>query len=158
MMRRRGAACREGATLNKKMRKRLAVVSAAVVITLAIVLGVVGGGTSSKSVSVMEAASGSFSGQKVQVSGNVVENSFATEGDVLSFSIYDPQGDPKVQLEVRYSGAASSTFGNEVTAICTGKIGDDGVLQATELITKCPSKYEGADASQHPSDVTAEGK
>lgn len=144
--------------MNKKMRKRLAVVSAAVVITLAIVLGVVGEGTSSKSVSVMEAASGNFVGQKVQVSGNVVENSFVAEGDVLSFSIYDPEGDSEAQLEVRYAGAASSTFGNDVTAICTGRLGDDGVLQATELITKCPSKYEGADASQHPPGVTAGGK
>ncbi len=46
-----------------------------------------------------------------------------------------------------YDGAASSTFGNGVTAICTGKIveGEGGLeLVCSELVTKCPSKYESA--------------
>jgi D-alanyl-D-alanine carboxypeptidase len=33
-------------------------------------------------------------------------------------------------------------FENDVTAICTGKKGKDGVLVCSELVTKCPSKYE----------------
>ena len=52
-----------------------------------------------------------------------------------------------MQLEVRYDGGVSATFGNDVTAICTGKIADDGVLHATELVTKCPSKYENASSA-----------
>ena len=40
-------------------------------------------------------------GQKVQVSGNVVQDSFSTSNDVLTFKIYDPEGDPATQLEVR---------------------------------------------------------
>ena len=144
--------------MNKKMRKRLGIVSAAVVAVLILVMSVVGGSTAAKSVSVADAVGSDLRGQKVQVSGNVVENSFATQGDVLTFSIYDPDAGPAQQLAVRYSGAASSTFGNDVTAICTGKIGEDGVLVASELITKCPSKYEEADASQHPSSVTTEGE
>lgn len=138
------------------MKRRLAVVSVAIVAVLVAVLAFVGGNTAAQSVSVEQAVSGGLQGQKIQVSGNVVQDSFFTEGDVLTFSIYDPDGGPDQQLAVRYSGAASSTFGNDVTAICTGKIGEDGVLEATELITKCPSKYEGADASQHPSNVTEE--
>ena len=38
----------------------------------------------------------------------------------------------------------SATFGNDVVAICTGKIDDQGVLRCSELVTKCPSKYENA--------------
>lgn len=142
--------------MSKKMKRRLGVVSVVIVVVLVAVLAFVGGNTSAQSVSVSQAASGSVDGQKVQVSGNVVEGSFSTEGDVLLFSIYDPDATTGEQLAVRYTGAASSTFGNDVTAICTGRIGEDGVLEATELITKCPSKYEGADASQHPSNVTEE--
>lgn len=142
--------------MSKKMKRRLGVVSVVIVVVLVAVLAFVGGNTSAQSVSVAQAASGSVDGQKVQVSGNVVEGSFSTEGDVLLFSIYDPDAATGEQLAVRYTGAASSTFGNDVTAICTGRIGEDGVLEATELITKCPSKYEGADASQHPSNVTEE--
>lgn len=133
--------------MNKKMKKRLGVVSGVIVIVLILVLAIVGGNTAAKSVAVADTADASLQGQKIQVSGNVVENSFSTEGDVLTFSIYDPDGDPSQQLVVRYSGTASSTFGNDVTAICTGKIGEDGVLVATEMVTKCPSKYESADAA-----------
>ena len=43
----------------------------------------------------------------------------------------DPEGDPATHLEVRYDGAASSTFGNDVTAICTGKINEAGVLECS---------------------------
>lgn len=83
----------------------------------------------------------------MQVSGNVVQDSFSTTDNVLTFKIYDPAGDPAQQLEVRYDGAASSTFGNDVTAICTGKINDAGVLECSNLVTKCPSKYENADSA-----------
>lgn len=31
---------------------------------------------------------------------------------------------------------------HEAQAIVTGKLGDDGVFQATELLLKCPSRYE----------------
>jgi cytochrome c-type biogenesis protein CcmE len=48
------------------------------------------------------------------------------------------------QLKVRYDRGVSATFGNQVTAICTGTIGEDGVLACTELVTKCPSKYENS--------------
>lgn len=133
--------------MNKKMKRRLGAVSGVIVIALVLTLAIVGGSTSAKSVSVAEAAAGEMENQKVQVSGNVVDNSFSTEGNVLTFSIYDPAGDPATQLVVRYDGAASATFGNDVTAICTGRIGSDGVLVATEMVTKCPSKYENADSA-----------
>ena len=51
------------------------------------------------------------------------------------------------QLHVTYEGAVSATFGNEVSAIVTGRMGEGDELLATELVTKCPSKYEsGVDA------------
>ena len=33
---------------------------------------------------------------------------------------------------------------NEAQAIMTGKMGEDGVFYATELLLKCPTKYEEA--------------
>lgn len=133
--------------MNSKTKKRLIGVSGVIIIVMILVLAFVGSGTSAKTVSVAEAAEMPEGSQKVQVSGNVVPNSFATENDVLTFKIYDPEGSPATQLEVRYDGAASSTFGNDVTAICTGKIGEGGVLSCSELVTKCPSKYENADSA-----------
>lgn len=133
--------------MNAKMKKRMIAVSGVIVIVLILVLAFVGGNTAATTMSIAEAAENPQAGQKVQVSGNVVQDSFSTSNDVLTFKIYDPEGDPATQLEVRYDGAASSTFGNDVTAICTGKINDAGVLESSELVTKCPSKYENADSA-----------
>ena len=133
--------------MNAKMKKRMIAVSGVIVIVLILVLAFGGGNTAATTMSIAEAAENPQAGQKVQVSGNVVQDSFSTSNDVLTFKIYDPEGDPATQLEVRYDGAASSTFGNDVTAICTGKINDAGVLECSELVTKCPSKYENADSA-----------
>ena len=133
--------------MNAKMKKRMIAVSGVIVIVLILVLAFVGGNTAATTMSIAEAAENPQAGQKVQVSGNVVQDSFSTSNDVLTFKIYDPEGVPATQLEVRYDGAASSTFGNDVTAICTGKINDEGVLECSELVTKCPSKYENADSA-----------
>ena len=133
--------------MNAKMKKRMIAVSGVIVIVLILVLAFVGGNTAATTMSIAEAAENPQAGQKVQVSGNVVQDSFSTSNDVLTFKIYDTEGDPATQLEVRYDGAASSTFGNDVTAICTGKINDAGVLECSELVTKCPSKYENADSA-----------
>ena len=134
--------------MNAKAKRRLAVVTGIIVIVLIVVLAVVGGNSAAKTVSVAEALE--MGGDaKVQVTGNVVENSFDIDGDVLTFQIYDPEADPSVEqrLDVRYDGGVSATFGNDVTAICTGKKNADGVLVCSELVTKCPSKYENANGA-----------
>lgn len=134
--------------MNSKMKRRLIVVTGIIVVVLAIVLAIVGSSGAAKTISVKDALESDLAGERVQVSGNVVDNSFATVDGVLTFDIYDPDGgDPAQKLHVSYDGAASSTFGNGVTAICTGKIveGEDGLeLVCSELVTKCPSKYESA--------------
>ena len=130
--------------MNSRTKKRLVIVTGVIVIALALILAVVGGGSAAKTVSIAQAASGEYANQRIQVSGNVVENSYATEDNVLTFSIYDPDGTTDAVVKVSYDGGAAATFGNDVTAICTGKMGEDGVLVASELVTKCPSKYESS--------------
>ncbi len=143
--------------MNAKMKKRMIAVSGVIVIVLILVLAFVGGNTAATTLSVAEAAENPQAGQKVQVSGNVVQDSFSTTDNVLTFKIYDPEGDPATHLEVRYDGAASSTFGNDVTAICTGKINEAGVLECSNLVTKCPSKYENADNALQVSQLLGYG-
>ena len=113
--------------MNTKTKRRLVVVTGIIVIVLVVVLAVVGGSSSAKSVTIAD-----------------MENSFSTEDNVLTFDMYDPAGDQTQYLRVKYEGGVAATFGNDVTAICTGKVGADGVLHATELVTKCPSKYENS--------------
>lgn len=131
--------------MNAKAKRRIVVVAGIVIIVAIAVFAIVAGGTSARTVTVAEAAEGSTAGERVQVTGNVVPDSYHTEGDDLVFSLYDPEGDVSQTVEARYAGGVAATFGNDVTVICTGKIDDDGVLQVSELVTKCPSKYENSD-------------
>lgn len=130
--------------MNAKMKRRMVAVTGIIVIVLIVVLAVVGSGTSAKSVTIADVVSGEYQDKRIQVTGNVVENSYSTTDNVLTFSIYDPDGDPAHQVRVSYEGGVSATFGNDVTAICTGKMNSEGVLIVSELVTKCPSKYENA--------------
>ena len=132
--------------MNTKTKKRMIAVTGVIIIVLVLVLAFVGGSSAAKTATVAEAASGNLQNVKVKVSGNVVANSFSAGGNMLTFSIYDSSADPdaQTQLKVSYDGGVSATFGNDVVAICTGKIDASGVLQCTELVTKCPSKYENA--------------
>lgn len=130
--------------MNTKTKRRMVVVTGVIIMVLIVVLALVGGQSSAKTVSIAEAATGNYADQKIQVSGNVVDNSFETKDNVLTFAIYDPDGNEAEQVNVRYVGGVSATFGNGVTAICTGRFDENGTLNATELVTKCPSKYENA--------------
>ena len=133
--------------MNTKTKRRMMAVTGIIVIVLIVILAVVGSSGAAKAATVADAVEGKYADQKIQVTGNVVENSYSTEGSVLTFAIYDKDGNPGEQLKVRYEGGVSATFGNDVTAICTGKIADDGMLHATELVTKCPSKYENSSSA-----------
>ena len=130
--------------MNTKTKRRMVVVTGIIVMVLIVVLALVGGQSSAKTISIAEAATGDYVDQKVKVSGNVVDNSFETKDNVLTFAIYDPDGDAAQQVQVRYVGGVSATFGNGISAICTGRFDENGVLNATDLVTKCPSKYENA--------------
>lgn len=133
--------------MNARTKQRLIIVTGIIVIAMALILAIVGGGSAAKSVSIAQAASGDYANQRVQVSGNVVENSYETKDNILTFSIYDPDSISDAILNISYDGGAAATFGNDVTAICTGKMDEAGTLICSELVTKCPSKYEsGMDA------------
>lgn len=141
--------------MNSKTKRRMAAVTGLILIVLIVVLAVVGGSSAAKSITVAQATDGSMASAKVKVTGKVVPNSFSEQGNVLTFFIYDSDADPnaQTQLQVNYDGGASATFGNDVEAICTGKIDDSGVLQCSELVTKCPSKYENATNALSVSDL-----
>ncbi len=131
-------------TLNTKMKRRLTAVTGAIVIVVAVVLAIVAGTTSAKTVTVAEAAEGAYKGSKIEVTGKVVDNSFTYSSSSLAFSIYDEAGDVAKTLKVIYDKGVQSSFGNQITATCTGVIDEQGTLRCSELVTQCPSKYEGA--------------
>lgn len=122
-------------------KQRFIVVGGIVLIVVLGMLAFFGANTSAKVMTVEEASQPAAIGQRVQVEGNVVNDSFSFTGDILDFTISDTDN-PQFDLKVRYDKGVAATFGNGITAQCTGVIDDDGVLVCSELITKCPSKYE----------------
>ncbi len=47
------------------------------------------------------------------------------------------------RLPVVYQGTMPDLLQHEAQAILTGQLGEDGVFYATELLLKCPSRFEG---------------
>jgi len=60
---------------------------------------------------------------------------------VLHEAVIDPG---RARIQVVYAGPKPDLLRDEAQAIMTGKLGDDGVFYADELLLKCPTKYEEA--------------
>ena len=92
--------------------------------------------------------------ERVRVVGWVQEGSIVEHEEELltDFTMRDEDGS-HVQA-MRFRGVLPDLFreGQNVTA--AGRLGDEDLFQADELMTKCPSKYEGA--QEHPEGVPTE--
>jgi cytochrome c-type biogenesis protein CcmE len=64
---------------------------------------------------------------------------------VLHNAVTDPG---RRRLTVVYNGPKPDLLRDEAQAIITGKMGEDGVFYADELLLKCPTKYEEAVPNQ----------
>lgn len=63
----------------------------------------------------------------------------------LAVVLYEAVNDPtRSRIKVQYEGVMPDLLRNEAQAIMTGKLGEDGVFYAEELLLKCPTKYEEA--------------
>jgi cytochrome c-type biogenesis protein CcmE len=51
-------------------------------------------------------------------------------------------GEGQDRIPVRYKGVKPDMFQTGVDVIVEGRIGHDGVLAASVLMTSCPSKYQ----------------
>ena len=60
---------------------------------------------------------------------------------VLHTAVTDPN---RQRMAVVYNGPKPDLLRDEAQAIITGKMGEDGNFYATELLLKCPTKYEEA--------------
>ena len=60
---------------------------------------------------------------------------------VLHEAVEDPD---RQHLIVVYNGPKPDLLRNEAQAIITGKVGEEGIFYADELLLKCPTKYEDA--------------
>jgi cytochrome c-type biogenesis protein CcmE len=85
-------------------------------------------------------------GQRLRVGGDVQPGSIVKSGAQVSFVLH--QG---VQtLNVLYSGSdpLPDTFRDNAQALADGRLGPDGVFEASKIQAKCASKYEAKPAQR----------
>ena len=62
----------------------------------------------------------------------------------LAIVLHNAVENPGQILEVEHNGPMPDLLQNEAQAIMTGRLGEDGVFYADELLLKCPTKYDEA--------------
>jgi cytochrome c-type biogenesis protein CcmE len=115
----------------------------------------------------LRARSAELAGRELRVSGAVIGDSIKYDPNslTLSFTVANIPGDNKVidargglaavlkaavvddslsRVTVVYKGVKPDLLKNEAQAIMTGKYEANGTFTATELLLKCPTKYEEA--------------
>jgi cytochrome c-type biogenesis protein CcmE len=82
-------------------------------------------------------------GQGIRVSGNVVPGTHeqATGELMHRFVVSDPDH-PEFRLTVEFSHPLPDTFNDEAEVVMEGRYLGNGVFEATEVLTKCGSRYE----------------
>jgi cytochrome c-type biogenesis protein CcmE len=79
--------------------------------------------------------------QGVRVSGKVAKGSI--ERDATNLNINFVITDGKENLPVFYHGVVPDIFGEDIEVVVEGKFSPEGSFRASNLLTKCPSKFEG---------------
>lgn len=81
-------------------------------------------------------------GKPVKVSGKIVGDSLKWDPDQIKLE-FDLEGEGKERVTVIYEGVKPDTMNDGWEAIVEGELQEDGTtLVASELLVKCPSKYE----------------
>jgi cytochrome c-type biogenesis protein CcmE len=83
----------------------------------------------------------------IRVAGPVTDDPIQWEVRQLSLAFRIGEGEAR--LPVQYTGVKPDMFQAGVSVIVEGRIGRDGVLHASILMTSCPSKYQ--DETKAPS-------
>ncbi len=78
-----------------------------------------------------------------KVSGNVVPGSYeAGEEELLHRFTVSDLDDPDVQIAVEFRHPLPDTFQDDGEVVMEGRLRSDNVFEATEVLTKCGSRYE----------------
>ena len=83
-------------------------------------------------------------GRRLRVAGDVQDGSIVRQGKEVSFILHQDA----LKLKVVYNGIdpLPDTFKGGAQALADGKLGPDGVFEASKVQAKCASKYEAKPA------------
>jgi cytochrome c-type biogenesis protein CcmE len=79
-------------------------------------------------------------GEAIRVAGKVTADPI--QWNVQQLTLAFTMGDEGVTVPVTYKGVKPDMFQPGAEVIVEGRLGLDGVIQASNLMTSCPSKYE----------------
>lgn len=57
------------------------------------------------------------------------------------------------RVPATYSGIPPDTFKEGAEVVVKGRLGENGQFRGTEVVAKCPSKYNAQPGAQHPADI-----
>ena len=139
--------------MNKKSRTRLLVATGVIVVVfvIGVVILVERQGAYYRQVS--QLTTGQYNGKNVQVGGKVLNGTIKRDDSGVHFTIQDLTGKTST-VNVVYSGQMPNTFSSGVDVVVEGKyVSGDQTITASQLQTKCPSKYK-AQATTPPTTAT----
>lgn len=105
---------------------------------------------------VVLAKSDEMRGQRIRMGGHVVKDSILQKPGTLEYQFEvkpvpgmskHPEYNEK-SVTVRFNGIVPDTFKDDAEVIVTGILNDKDVFQGSELIAKCPSKYEAEEKNK----------
>jgi len=135
-------------TGRRKSQTKFIVGGAVIVLAIAILIitSMSGSKTYYMTVAELQAKGVAAQGQKVRVAGLVDGGSIQWDDRNLnlSFDIADESG----RLSVAYHGLRPDMLQDEAEAVVEGALNAQGTFVATNLMLKCPSKYEEAATKQ----------
>ena len=93
-----------------------------------------------KTISELNNMGGQAQGRRLRVGGDVQDGSIVRDGKEVSFVLHQDA----LKLKVVYNGIdpLPDTFKGGAQALADGKLGSNGVFEASKVQAKCASKYE----------------
>lgn len=85
-------------------------------------------------------AKAKYEGHGLRLMGLVPKDSWKADGTHHTFRILDDKDQASV-IAVSFNGTMPDTFAEERQVIVAGRMSPDGVMNATEVIPQCASKY-----------------
>lgn len=87
--------------------------------------------------------------RSVQLSGKIDGDSIMwdPENSLLTFDLRG-EADPTKIVSIQYEGVKPDTLNDDWEAIVEGTLDSNGIFIATQLLVKCPSKYEALEENE----------
>ena len=132
--------------MKRKDVRRLKLIAAVVVIGVCFVIvysAMSGFASPYKYVSDVVDEPDKFTNKRVQIAAIIVDGTFEMVSTGSEMPEYEFEiTDGVKNVPVKYRGNLPATFDQTYGVVVVGAIDSDGVFMASQLLTKCPSKYE----------------